>query len=104
MQLKGSPVPVAGSSVALTGPRFPLRAPFFINSVHTRCIVETSEFTRGVCKNRGFHVKFEGFLVEFREQVILRKSKAPRKSPEKWTFLSLPFYNARSLHTVDFIV
>ena len=25
-----------------------------INSVHTRCIVKTSGFTRGVCKNRGF--------------------------------------------------
>ena len=36
------------------------------------------------------------------EQAILRKSKAPRKSPEKWTFLSLAFYNAPSLHTVNF--
>ena len=26
-----------------------------LNSVHTRCIVKTSGFTRGVCKNRGFH-------------------------------------------------
>ena len=26
-----------------------------INSVHTRCIVKTSGFTRGVCKNRGFY-------------------------------------------------
>ena len=26
-----------------------------INSVHTRCIVKTSGFTTGVCKNRGFH-------------------------------------------------
>ena len=25
------------------------------NSVHTRCIVKTSGFTRGVCKNRGFY-------------------------------------------------
>ena len=33
--------------------------------------------------------------------MILRKSKAPRKSPEKWTFLSLAFYNAPSLHTVN---
>ena len=32
---------------------------------------------------------------------MLRKSKAPRKSPEKWTFLSLAFYNAPSLHTVE---
>ena len=26
-----------------------------LNSVHTRCIVKTSGFTRGVCKNRGFY-------------------------------------------------
>ena len=26
-----------------------------INIVHTRCIVKTSGFTRGVCKNRGFY-------------------------------------------------
>ena len=25
------------------------------NSVHTRCIVKTSGFTRGVCKNLGFY-------------------------------------------------
>ena len=43
-----------------------------INSVHTRCIVKTSVFTRGVCK-----------------------------FPEKWTFLSLAFYNALSLDTFD---
>ena len=34
------------------------------NSVHTRCIVETSGLTRGVCKNRDF-TKFKGFPVEF---------------------------------------
>ena len=28
------------------------------------------------------------------------KIKTPRKSPEKWTFLSLAFYNAPSLPTV----
>ena len=32
--------------------------------------------------------------------MILRKSKTPRKSPEKCNFLSLAFYNAPSLHTV----
>ena len=37
-----------------------------INSVHTRCIVKTRGFTRGVCKNRGF-IKFKGFLVGFLE-------------------------------------
>ena len=36
------------------------------NSIHTRCIVKTSGFTRGVCKNRRF-IKFKGFLVEFLE-------------------------------------
>ena len=39
----------------------------YLNSVHTRCIVKTSGFTRGVCKNRGFSIKFKGFLVEFLE-------------------------------------
>ena len=28
---------------------------FLINSVHTRCIVKTSGFTRGVCKSPGFY-------------------------------------------------
>ena len=37
----------------------------------------------------------------FREQALLRKSKTSRKSPQKWTFLSLAFYNAPSLHTVE---
>ena len=46
-------------------------------------------------------IKFEGFSSGIsREQALLRKSKAPRKSPEKWTFLSLAFYNAPSLHSV----
>ena len=27
----------------------------YFNSVHTRCIVKTSGFTRGVCKNQGFY-------------------------------------------------
>ena len=40
--------------------------PFHFNSVHTRCIVKTSGFTRGVCKNRDF-LKLKGFLVEFLE-------------------------------------
>ena len=32
-----------------------LKALLWINSVHTRCIVKTSVFTSGVCKNRGFY-------------------------------------------------
>ena len=30
-----------------------------------------------------------------------QKIKTPRKVPKKWTFLSLAFYNAPSLHTVN---
>ena len=50
-----------------------------------------------------FYYIFKGFLVEFLEKSCdpERKSKTPRKSPEKWTFLSLAFYNAPSLHTVE---
>ena len=70
--------------------------------MHTRGIVKTSGFTRGVC------IKIGDFIIEFkdfscgipREQAILRKAKTPRKSPEKRIFLSLAFYNAPSLHTV----
>ena len=56
---------------------------------------------------QGVFVKFGGLLnLRFscgipREQAILRKSKTPRKSSEKWTFLTLAFYSAPSLHTVD---
>ena len=32
--------------------------------------------------------------------MILRKSNPPEHRPEKWTFLSLAFYNAPSLHFV----
>ena len=48
------------------------------NSVHTRCIVKKSGFTRGVCKNRGF-IKFKGFRVEFLES---RRSWENQKPPE----------------------
>ena len=49
----------------------------------------------------GDFIKFNGFSSGIpREQAILRKSKTPRKSPGKWTFLSLAFYNATSLDTV----
>ena len=59
------------------------------NNVQTKGIVKASGFTRGVC-----NIKFEGFSSGIlRKQAILRKSKAPRKSPENWTFLSLEFYN-----------
>ena len=72
--------------------------------MHTRCIVKTSGFTRGVCKIWGFY-SIQRFSCGIpREQAILRKSKTPRKSPEKSTFLSLAFCNAPSLHTVDFSI
>ena len=71
-----------------------------INSVHTRCIVKTSGFKRVFVKIGDF-IKFRLSCGIPREQVILRKSKAPRKLPEKWTFLSLAFYNAPSLDTVE---
>ena len=50
----------------------------------------------------GDFIKFKGFLVEFLENRLSPEKikKVPRKSPEKWTFLSLSFYNAPSLHTV----
>ena len=47
------------------------------------------------CKNRWFYIRSKRFSCGIlREQALLRKSKTPRKSPEKWTFLSLAFYNA----------
>ena len=50
----------------------------------------------------GDFIQFKGFSCGISaEQVLLRKSKTPGKSPEKWAFLSLAFYNAPSLHTVN---
>ena len=46
----------------------------------------------------GDFVQFNGLLVEFLEKRRREKINAPRKSPEKGTFLSLPFCNAPSLH------
>ena len=44
----------------------------------------------------GVSVKFHGFLVEFyKEQVLLRKAKIPRKLPEKCTFLQIFAENRR---------
>ena len=72
-----------------------------INSAQTRGIAKTSGFTRAFAKI-GDLIKFNGFFVTFcgilREQALLRKLKPPRKSPKKWTFLSLAFYNPPSLH------
>ena len=60
--------------------------------MHTRCIVRQAVL-QGVFVKIGNSIKFKGLLVEFLEN-------NPRKSPEKWIFLSLAFYNAPSLHTV----
>ena len=50
----------------------------------------------------GDSIKFKGFSCGIpREEAILRKSKTRRKSPEKWIFLSLAFYNAPSSDTVE---
>ena len=76
-----------------------------IKSVQTRGIVKTVVFTRGVFNKIGDFIKctpwFSGGIP--REQALLRKSKTLGKSPDKWIFLSLAFYNAPRLHTVDFI-
>ena len=59
-------------------------------------------FLQGAFVKIGDFIKFKGFSCGIpREQAILRKSKTPRKSPEKWAFLSLAFYNAPSLHIVN---
>ena len=50
------------------------------------------------CKNRGFFYIYRCSCGIPREQALLRKSKTSRKSPEKWTFLSLAFYNAPRKH------
>ena len=75
---------------------------FKVNSVHIRCIVKTSVDLQGVFVKILDFIKYKGFSCGIpKEQAILRKSKAPRKLPEKWTSLSLAFYNAPSLDTVN---
>ena len=70
---------------------------FILGALQRQAVVQ------GAFVKIGDFVKFKGFLVEFLEnRRILRKSKTPRKSPQKWTFLSLAFYNAPSLHTVNY--
>ena len=71
--------------------------------MYTRCIVKTSGLTRGVCVKIGDFIKFKGSLLEIIENKRSSENqKPPRKNrPEKWIFLSLAFYNAPSLHTVE---
>ena len=76
---------------------------FFFDNVRIKCIVKTRGDLQGVFVKIGQVIIFKGFSCEIpREQALLRKSKAPRKTPEKRTFLSLAFNNAPSLHTADF--
>ena len=69
----------------------------YINSVHTRCIVKTSGFTRGVCKNRGFYIKFKGFLVEFLHS---RRSWENQKPPENRQKMGLFWASPFTMHLV----
>ena len=51
----------------------------------------------------GDFIKFKGFLVEFLQTQNRRSSEnqKPQKIAKERTFLSLAFYNASGLHTVD---
>ena len=55
---------------------------------------------QGVFVKIGDSIKFKGFSCGIPDDPKKIK-RAPRKSPEKWTFLSLACYNAPSLDTVD---
>ena len=78
-------------TVSKKAPTVSKKASPFIDSVHTRCIVKTSGFTRGVCKNRGF-VKFKGFLVEFLENKRSWENRKPPKNRQKsGLFWASPF-------------
>ena len=50
-------------------------------------------------------VNLQGPVLEFLENKSTGAPETiqapPEKSPEKWTYLSLVFYNAPSLHTVE---
>ena len=61
-------------------------------------------FTRGVCVKIGDVIlNLKAFFSGIPgEQAILRKSKTPRKSREKWSFLAIRLLQCTtSLHTVD---
>ena len=67
-----------------------------INKVQAWSIVKTNGLRGVFVKISDFKQK-KGSLMEFP-----RKSETSRKSPERWTFLSLALYNAPNyLHTVD---
>ena len=76
---------------------------FFINSVWTRCIVKTSAFTRGVCKNQQFYIKFKWFSCGIpRQQALLRKSSKPTENRQKsGLFWASPFTMDLVWHTAE---
>ena len=56
---------------------------------------------KGCLQNIGDSIKFKGLLVELlQNRRSLENQKPPENCPKKWTFLSLAFYNAPSLHAV----
>ena len=59
--------------------------------MHARCIVKTSGFTRGVCKNQGFYYISRFSCGTPREQAILRKSKTPENCQKSGLFWASPF-------------
>ena len=69
------------------------------HNIVKKLLTENSSFKKDKCSKKYALI----FLVHGipREWALLRKSKTPRKLPDKWTFLSLAFYNAPSLHTVN---
>ena len=72
-----------------------------ISSVQTRGIVKTSGFTSCIRRNWWF-IEFHGAPHWNSSRTSApEKIRTPTQSPERWTFLSLAFYNAPSIHTVD---
>ena len=69
-----------------------------INGVQTRGTVKKKVVLQGVFVKIGGLIEFKGFLWEFLEN---RSSWENQKPPEKWTILSVAFYNAPNLHTVE---
>ena len=83
-----------------SGPKGPTNDPGTWSTISQLTILKSLVFFCSIykgcfCKKSGIFIKFEGFSCGIpREQAILRTSKTPRKSPEKWTFLSLAFYKS----------
>ena len=56
---------------------------------------------KGCLQKSGILLSLKVFLRNPKRTGDPEKIKNPRKSPEKWTFLSFAFYNAPSLHTAN---